>query len=307
MTSVTRNDEATAAGAEESSAADDAVQLVIVIGQSGSGHSTALDILEDADFTAVDNLPLALVDQLVALSVETEKSKLAIGVDLRTAGFDPETIIRLVTNVKSSLQERCQVVLIEATTAELLRRYKATRRRHPMAEQTDTLEQAIELDKASLSAVRHLADIHLDSTGRAPADFRRELLARLGLSDEDKVQLTAQSFSYKKGLPESADYVFDMRFLHNPHWQFELRAKTGLDDDVQSYVQTDPRFQLFMDKVTEMIAGTLPSETGDGRPHLTIAFGCTGGKHRSVVCAEWFAKWAMAQSLSVSVFHRELR
>ena len=307
MTSVTRDDKTTAAGGEDFSAADEAVQLVIVIGQSGSGHSTALDILEDAEFTAVDNLPLALVDQLVALSVETEKTRLAIGVDLRTAGFDPETIVRLVTNVKSSLQERCQVVLIEATTEELLRRYKATRRRHPMADQTDSLEQAIELDKSSLAAVTHLADIHIDSTGRAPADFRRELLARLGLVDEDKVQLTAQSFSYKKGLPESADYVFDMRFLHNPHWQFELRAKTGLDEDVQAFVTADPRFQPFMDKVTDMIASTLPNKTGDGRPHLTIAFGCTGGKHRSVVCAEWFAQWANAQKLFVSVFHRETR
>ena len=307
MTVSTRNDQTTAAGGDDVSAADEAVQLVIVIGQSGSGHSTALDILEDAEFTAVDNLPLALVDQLVALSVETENTKLAIGVDLRTAGFDPETIVRLVTNLKSSMQDRCQVVLIEATTEELLRRYKATRRRHPMAEHTDSLEQAIDLDRSSLAAVTHLADIHIDSTGRAPADFRRELLARLGLGDEDKVQLTAQSFSYKKGLPESADYVFDMRFLNNPHWQFELRTKTGLDQDVQAFVEADPRFQPFMDKVTEMIAGTLPSQTGDGRPHVTIAFGCTGGKHRSVVCAEWFSNWADAHNLSVSVFHREIR
>ena len=307
MTSITRDDETRVAGSEDYSAAAETVQLVIVIGQSGSGHSTALDILEDADFTAVDNLPLALVDQLVALSVETEKAKLAIGVDLRTAGFEQETIVRLVTNLKSSMQDRCQVVLIEATTEELLRRYKATRRRHPMADQTDSLEQAIEVDKNSLAAVAHLADIHMDSTGRAPADFRRELLSRLGLAGEDRVQLTAQSFSYKKGLPESADYVFDMRFLNNPHWQFELRVKTGLDQPVQAFVEADKRFQPFMDKVGEMIASTLPTLTGDGRPHLTIAFGCTGGKHRSVVCAEWFARWAAAQGLSVSVFHREIR
>jgi len=307
MTSLPHDDETRADGAESHSAADQAVQLVIVIGQSGSGHSTALDILEDAEFTAVDNLPLALVDQLVALSVETEKTELAIGVDLRTAGFEPETIVRLVTNLKSSMQDRCQLVLIEATTEELLRRYKATRRRHPMAEQTDSLEQAIELDRKSLAAVSHLADIHIDSTGRAPADFRRELLSRLGLSDEDKVLITAQSFSYKKGLPESADYVFDMRFLDNPHWQFELRAKTGRDQDVKTFVEADPRFKPFMDKLTDMIENTLPTQTGDGRPHLTIAFGCTGGKHRSVVAAEWFARWAETLPIPVSVFHREIR
>ena len=289
------------------SAADETVELVIVIGQSGSGHSTALDILEDADFTAVDNLPLALVDQLVALAVETQKTRLAIGVDLRTAGFEAETVIRLVTNLKSSMQDRLQVVMIQATTEELLRRYKATRRRHPMAEQTDSLEQAIEMDRDSLSAVSYLADIRMDSTGRAPADFRRELLSRLGLSSEDKVLVTAQSFSYKKGLPESADYIFDMRFLDNPHWQFELRAKTGIDKPVQKFVEADPRFIPFMNKVKDMIASTLPTQTGDGRPHLTVAFGCTGGKHRSVVSAEWFARWAKTEGLVISVNHREIR
>ena len=132
---------------------------MIVIGQSGSGHSTALNILEDSSFTAVDNLPLALVDQLVALSVETENTKLAIGVDLRTAGFDPEAVIRLVTNLKSAMRERCQVVLIKASTEELLRRYKTTRRRHPLAEQVESLEKAIEMDSLSLSSIAHLADI----------------------------------------------------------------------------------------------------------------------------------------------------
>ena len=150
---------------------DDTVQLVIVIGQSGSGHSTALNILEDASFTAVDNLPLALVDQLVALSVETENTKLAIGVDLRTAGFDPEAVIRLVKNLKSAMRERCQVVLIKASTEELLRRYKTTRRRHPLAEQVQSLEEAIEKDSLSLTSVAYLADIEMDSTGRAPDEF----------------------------------------------------------------------------------------------------------------------------------------
>ena len=151
----------------------DHVQLVIVIGQSGSGHSTALNILEDSGFTAVDNLPLALMDQLVALSVETENTKLAIGVDLRTTGFDPETIIRLVTNLKSAMQDRCQVVLIQSSTEELLRRYKTTRRRHPLAEQANSLEDAIEKDRLSLTSIAHLADIQIDSTGRAPDELER--------------------------------------------------------------------------------------------------------------------------------------
>ena len=287
--------------------ADDSVQLVIVIGQSGSGHSTALNILEDAGFTAVDNLPLALMDQLVALSVETENVKLAIGVDLRTAGFDPETVIQLVTNLKLAMQERCQVVLIKASTEELMRRYKTTRRRHPLAEQADSLEQAIEKDSQSLNSIAYLADIQMDSTGLAPDEFRKALLSRLGLHDQDDILLTIHSFSYKKGLPESADYVFDMRFLKNPHWQIDLREKTGLDEAVKSFVEADPLFFPFMERVTALIGDTLPSQTGDGRPDITVAFGCTGGKHRSVVSAQWFARWAEAKALPLSVFHREMR
>ena len=283
------------------------VQLVIVIGQSGSGHSTALNILEDAGFSAVDNLPLALMDQLVALSVETENTKLAIGVDLRTSGFDPVTIIQLVTNLKSFMQDRCQVVLIKASTEELLRRYKTTRRRHPLSEQADSLEEAIEKDRLSMTSIAHLADINIDSTGRAPEEFRRALLSRLELRDQYLTLLTIHSFSYKKGLPESSDYVFDMRFLKNPHWQYDLSEKTGLDEDVRSFVEADPLFSSFMRRVTSLIGDTLPSQTGDGRPHITVAFGCTGGKHRSVVSAQWFARWAEARALPISVFHRELR
>lgn len=285
---------------------DDTVKLVIVIGQSGSGHSTALNILEDAGFTAVDNLPLALVDQLVALSVETENTKLAIGVDLRTAGFDPEAVIRLVTNLKSAMHVRCQVVLIKASTKELLRRYKTTRRRHPLAEQVKSLEEAIQKDSLSLTSIAHLADIKLDSTGRAPDEFRRELLSRLGLPNQDDALLIIQSFSFKKGLPESADYVFDMRFLTNPHWQDNLREKTGLDNAVRSFVEADPLFSSFMERVTGLIFETLPSQTGDSRPNITVAFGCTGGKHRSVVSAQWFARWARAKALPVSIYHREV-
>ncbi len=287
--------------------AKDSAQLVIVIGQSGSGHSTALNILEDAGFTAVDNLPLALMDQLVALSVETENAKLAIGVDLRTAGFDPETIIRLVKNLKSAMQDRCQIMLIQASTEELLLRYKTTRRRHPLAKQADSLEDAIEKDRVSLTRIAHLADIQIDSTGCAPGEFRKALLSRLGLRGQDDVQLTIQSFSYKKGLPETADYIFDMRFLKNPHWQSDLREKTGLDEAVRFFVEADPLFSSFMERVAGLIGDTLPSQTGDGRPDITVAFGCTGGKHRSVVSAQWFSRWAEAQALPISVFHREVR
>ncbi len=306
MTKISFENLEGAAGRGGQISTDDTVQLVIVIGQSGSGHSTALNILEDASFTAVDNLPLALVDQLVAMSVETENTKLAIGVDLRTAGFDPEAVIRLVKNLKSAMRDRCQVVLIKASTEELLRRYKTTRRRHPLAEQVESLEKAIEKDSLSLTSVAHLADIEIDSTGRAPDEFRREMISRLGLPNQDNALLTIQSFSYRKGIPESADYVFDMRFLSNPHWQGDLREKTGLDAAVRSFVEADPLFSSFMERVTGLIEETLPSKTGDGRPNITVAFGCTGGKHRSVVSAQWFARWAKEKALPVSVYHREV-
>ena len=281
-------------------------RLVMVIGQSGSGHSTALDCLEDAGFSAIDNLPLALIDQLVALSVETEKKQLAVGADLRTSGFDEKAIERLVGNLRKRLQDRFQLVLIGAQPQEILRRYQATRRRHPLLSASEHLEAAIETDRQSVATIRHLADLYIDSTDTTPTEFRATLLGRLGIAHHSKAQVNILSFSYRRGLPSAADFIFDMRFLANPHWQQELRAKTGLDKEVSDFVREDAAFETFMKGVCALVSASLPRLREDGRGQITLAFGCTGGRHRSVASANWFAQWAAQQNIAAQLQHRDL-
>ena len=285
---------------------DPMIELVVVFGQSGAGLSTALDILEDVGFNSVDNLPLALVDQLVSLSVETEHKKLAIGVDLRTSGIDAASMIRLADNVKQRIGARCQFVLVEASADELIKRYQATRRRHPLLTDQNNLQEAIATDRAFMRDIAHIADIVIDSTEMAPVGFRAILLSRLGITPEQTVILTIMSFSYRKGLPDTADFIFDMRFLNNPHWQPQLRAMTGCDKEVIDYVCRDDSFLPFMEHVAQMVSSVLGRLDDEGRPHLTFGFGCTGGKHRSVSAAEWLSAWAENNAIPYQVFHREL-
>lgn len=283
----------------------EAVQLVIVAGQAGAGMSTALAILEDTGFKTVDNIPLALVDQLVAMEVETQQRRLAITVDVRTTGFAPEALIQLVKNRRSQLGAKCQFVFLEAEEKEILKRYQTTRRRHPL-DTGGMLEAAIAEDRALLAPIASFADICLDTSGSAPNSFRAMLLTRLGLRISEAIPLSIISFSYRRGLPDSADFVFDMRFVRNPHWAPELRSQTGLDAPVQEFINLDPYFAAFMENLKGLMAGVLERFSADGRTHITLAFGCTGGKHRSVAAAEAFAKIVGADSLRYRLEHREL-
>ncbi len=289
-----------------SSVSDPQVELVIVFGQSGAGLSTALDVLEDIGFSSVDNLPLALADQLVALSVETEHQRLAISVDLRTTRVDSDAMLRLAENLKRSFDQRCQFVLITASHDELIKRYQATRRRHPLLTVHNSLSDAIADDRGFMQNIAHIADAKIDTTGMAPADFRTTLLTRLGMCPEKKMVLTIISFSYRKGLPDTADFVFDMRFLKNPHWEPELRIMTGRHQDVFKYVSADDGFLPFMNQVTALLSGMIDRLDKEGRPQLTLGFGCTGGKHRSVTAAEWLSAWAEDKNILYQTVHREL-
>ena len=283
----------------------DEVQLVIIVGQAGAGMSTALGILADAGFTTVDNIPLSLVDQLVSIEVETEKRQLAISIDVRTTGFAPDALIQLVKNRRNQLGARCQLVFLKADESEILKRFQTTRRKHPL-DRGGTLETAITEDQALLTSVAEFADICIDTTGSAPNSFRTMLLTRLGVTISEAIPLSIISFSYRHGLPESADFVFDMRFVRNPHWVADLRAKTGQEADVQAFILDDPQFVKFMEFLDQLMQLVLRQFSADGRTHLTVAFGCTGGKHRSVAAAEAFADIASKLSLPHQLMHREL-
>lgn len=286
---------------------EEALRLVLVVGQSGAGHSTALRVLEDAGFKTVDNLPLALVDQLIAIEVETAGRRLAIGIDLRTTGFDAGGLAALRDNLNASFGDAAQLVFVAAEHNELIRRFQSTRRQHPLCLTSDlSLAEALQADRKQMESVRSIADIVMDSTGRSPASFREEMLARLGLPAERPVPLILISFSYRNGLPEGADYVFDMRFLGNPHWQEGLRPLTGMDAQVLEFISADPAFGPFTEQLTAMLGVIVPRLKNEGRPQLTLAFGCSGGRHRSVAATEWMASWASRNEIDFIVRHREL-
>ena len=287
----------------------DELKLILVTGTAGSGLTTALNILEDRGLQVVDNLPTALIDQLVALEVEAAGRQVAIGLDARTTGFALPVIHTLLTNLRAKFGTAFKMVFINAGHADLVRRFNATRRQHPLAVGTDaatSLDDAIAADIIRMNEIDPLADVRLDTSGSKPADMRRQLLEGLGFDDKTPIPIRVMSFSYRHGLPEGADFVFDMRFADNPHWVEGLRGKTGKDTKVAAFLETDALLMETLASYQNVIRKLLGRMAQDGRPQLVIAFGCTGGKHRSVFAAETMAAWFREQSFDVALTHREI-
>ena len=283
----------------------EAPSIILVTGQAGAGHSTALKILEDEGFVGVDNLPLALVDQLVALEVETQGRQLAFCVDARTSGFDVLALERLIANLHQKFGKAARVLHLTASQIEIMRRFQSTRRHHPLSKEHE-LEEAIALDHERMTEIAPHADLVIDSTAISPNALRQAILGGLSISQTYSANIRILSFAYKQGVPETADYVFDMRFLRNPHWSAELRAMTGEAAEVSRYVSSDQNFDSFFTNLKGMARPIIDRALYDGRPQITFAFGCTGGKHRSVATAIAFQNWAQAEGHDVSISHREL-
>jgi UPF0042 nucleotide-binding protein len=280
-------------------------RLILVTGASGAGLSTALNILEDVGVMVVDNLPLAMIDTLVALEVETGGRSLAIGLDVRTTGFSPEAVETLVRNLRRKFGAQFTGVFVSASRDDLWRRFNATRRQHPL-QHIGSLEEAISADLERMDQVMPMADIQIDTSGAKPSDLRRVLLSKLGMDEEFQVQVRLLSFSYRRRLPDHSDLVIDMRFASNPHWVADLRQHDGRDPRVIAYLEKDEVALGVIDSVKGMLVQMLPRMSLEGRPIVTVAFGCTGGKHRSVWATETVGHWLREQGYSVKVAHREI-
>jgi UPF0042 nucleotide-binding protein len=278
-------------------------RLVIVTGPSGAGRATALNALEDFGFEAIDNLPLTLIPRL--LDGPTHQRDLALGVDPRNRDFSAQALMDLLADLEDNSAFLASALFLDASDDVLIRRFSETRRRHPNMS-ADTPQEGIASERELLAPIREQTEFLIDTSNMSPHDLRAELAQWFAPGGHAQLALSVQSFSYKRGLPRGVDMVFDCRFLRNPHWEETLRAMDGRAEEVSTFVQSDPRFPAFSKQVFEMVTSLLPAFSDEGKTYLTVAFGCTGGKHRSVALTEWLAKSLANKGLQVSKRHREL-
>jgi len=279
-------------------------ELVILTGISGAGKASALKTFEDLGYQAVDNLPLELMPEfagLVAKSKDIERA--AIVVDVRE-GQALDRLPDIIKRVKRVLPTR--VVFLDAQDSVLVRRYSETRRPHPLR-RSETVSRSIVEERQMLDSIRNVADTLIDTSRFNVHELRAEIQKRFGREDQSKSLLVScLSFGFKNGVPLDADMVFDVRFLPNPHFVPEFREKTGLDPKVAGYVTGFPQTGEFLDKVTSLMLYLMPHYIKEGKSYLTVAFGCTGGQHRSVMMAEEMAKRLSKAGYEVKAVHRDM-
>ena len=280
-------------------------ELVILTGMSGAGKASALKALEDLGYYSVDNLPLELIPRFADLVRQSaENKRAALVVDVRE-GSRLERFPGILKKVRKVLATR--VLFLEATEDSLVRRFSETRRPHPMG-RGETVMESIREERKRLDPVRNVADIILDTTKFNVHELRAHINAQFEAREGEGRNLTisAMSFGFKNGVPTDADLVFDVRFLPNPHFVPEFRDLTGKDKKVAAFVQGFPQTGEFLEKTTEMLEFLLPHYIAEGKSYLTVAFGCTGGQHRSVFIAEEMKRRLEGVGYRVKTMHRDL-
>jgi len=282
-------------------------RVIIVTGLSGSGKSTAINVLEDLGFYCIDNLPVTLIPRFLELCANSEENinRVALGIDLRE-----RVSLREYPAVLAELRrqgQRVEILYLEAADEVLLRRFSETRRPHPAAGGGGILE-GVRIERERLAGLRELADQVIDTSAYTVHELRTRLQQSLATSSaETRLLVSVESFGYKYGVPTDADMVFDVRFLPNPFFVEELRAKTGLEGEVAAFVLQRPETIRFIAQVSTLLESTLPLYVREGKSYLTLAIGCTGGRHRSVVVAEELGRRLNSWGYTVQVRHRDLQ
>lgn len=278
-------------------------RVVLVTGPSGAGRSTALHVLEDIGFEAIDNLPLSLLPRL--LEGPPPARPMALAIDPRNRDFSANTMIDTVDRLGEHSDARVELLYVDCSRDVLLRRFSETRRRHPLSP-ADSPDVGILLEADLLVPIRARADILIDTSDLSPHDLRAEIERLFAPNGRRHLAITLNSFSFKRGLPRGMDMVFDVRFLRNPYWDAALRTRNGRDPAVTAYVMADTLAPDFMQKTLDLILMLLPAFRTEGKAHLGIGFGCSGGQHRSVAVTEAMAKALAEKGWQVSTRHREL-
>ena len=279
------------------------MKLIIVSGQSGSGKSIALRVLEDLGYYCVDNLPVTLLPQLLqTLNAKTEK--VAVSIDVRNLPKEKQELNDIITELKASTE--LTSLFLDTNKSVLIKRYSETRRLHPLTKDDLSLSQAIEIEQQRLRPLALLADLKIDTTELNIHELSEQIKERILGKKNNQLVLVFQSFGFKHGLPMDADYVFDVRFLPNPHWIPELKSYTGLDEPVINYLSQQPEVISFALQIENLLSAWLPLLEKNNRSYVTVAIGCTGGQHRSVFIAEKLAKYFKQQDYVGQTRHQTL-
>ncbi len=287
-----------------------AMKLYLITGLSGAGKSSALKVLEDLDYEAIDNLPVSLLHNVVDMVLSDNDSgqhpALAIGIDARTRHFQPEIILDSLTELRARKDIILKILYFDSSNEVLAKRFTETRRKHPLATGRQVTDGIIQ-ERRMMGVLRAEADFVFDTSDLGSQELRQILRQQFERQHGNDLSIMISSFAFPRGLPRDADLVFDVRFLRNPHYVEELKPLTGLDQEIQNYVAQDERFAEFCDKISDLIFFTLPEYKKEGKSYLKIAFGCTGGRHRSVFMAEKMAMLLNDHGFKANLYHRELK
>jgi RNase adapter protein RapZ len=284
-------------------------KILLVTGLSGAGKTTVLQTLEDLGWEAVDNFPIRLAGPLLDLpSPEGRNASsvpLALGFDSRTRGFQADMLIAQIKQLQARSDLEVMTLFVDCAGTEIERRYSETRRRHPLAQDRPAID-GIAQERMMMEPLRRWADSVMDTSKLSASDLQTEIRERFRVEDGAQMNVQISSFGFSRGVPHNADLIFDMRFLRNPHWDADLRPLTGMDTVVSAYVAADPSYEEAVTKIRDLLLFLLPLYDGQGKAYVNIAFGCTGGRHRSVHVAEQFGKWLREAGFSPTVTHRNL-
>lgn len=259
------------------------MKLIIISGRSGSGKTIALHVLEDLGYNCIDGVPFQLLDKLID-TVDAKNNKIAITLDVRNLPADTETIKKLIATLKEKIE--IDIIYIDAITTELIRRYSETRRLHPLSKQKLSLSQALDLENELLAPIKKNAALEIDTTTLSIHNLNERLKIFLQGSSKSKLLVIFQSFGFKYMHPEDADYIFDVRFLPNPHWEEKLQKYNGTEQPIIDYLASFPVVEQTLNQIENLFQSWLPHLEDNNRNYVTIAIGCTGGKHRSVYVTE---------------------
>ncbi len=284
------------------------MQILIVTGMSGSGKSSVMDVMEDIGFYCIDNIPPKLITQFVDLCRQSESniSKIAVAVDIRTGDMFAE-IFRSWQELKRQPDVNVKVLFIEATHDVILKRYKETRRKHPLSEKFNgNIQEAINYEWTQLSQLREIADYYIETSNFTSSQLKEQVKTIFLEKSSDSLIIKVMSFGFKYGVATDADLMFDVRCLPNPFYIEELRNHTGCDSCVRDYVMGFDQSQILFKKLTDLIDYLIPLYVQEGKSQLVISFGCTGGKHRSITFAELMAKHLIEKDYKVQKYHRDI-